>query len=158
MSQSTTPPIHLIGQHWPEQGGIFKGIMANGGKPYALIEASPEHDIKDVAWGGYGKKIEGADSYHDGAANTAAMAAAGLEIAQRVNALQIEGHNDWYIPAIGEMHLAIAHKQPDGEGWYWSSAQCSASGAWVQSFDYGDTSLGSKSGSSHVRPVRRLFL
>jgi hypothetical protein len=156
--ETTTTTTPLPGQYWPEQGGIYKGIMANGGKPYALIEAMPEHDIKDVLWGKYGKNIDGADSYRDGATNTDAMAAAGLELAQKVKALTIEGHSDWYIPAVGEMHLAIAHKQEGGTGWYWSSTQFSAYDAWVQDFLNGITGIGSKDGGSHVRPVRRSFL
>lgn len=67
--------IPEIGQ--PFGGGFFSGITRDPetGKRYLNITAGAEHELVG-AWGKYGEKIEGADSFTDSRANTEAMAAA----------------------------------------------------------------------------------
>ena len=160
---TTSTPAPRIGQPWPEQGGIYAGIMAghNGQPDYHLIVATPEQgEITDIAWGEYGKKIKGAASYFDGQANTADMAAAGLELAQRITALQIDGHADWHLPSQAEIHLLAANLKDqfnqDDWDWYWTSSQYSAYGAWVQYFSNSFQSSRSEVCKGRARAVRMI--
>ncbi len=92
-------------------GGFFSGVTVQDGKRYMLITAGREHELEGE-WGNYGTKIEGADSFTDGRANTEAMAAAGSELAQQVLALSIGGHNDWAIPARDQQELQYRNLKP----------------------------------------------
>ena len=92
-------------------GGFFSGVTVQDGKRYMLITAGREHELEGE-WGEYGTKIEGADSFTDGRANTEAMAAAGSELAQQVLALSIGGHNDWAIPARDQQELQYRNLKP----------------------------------------------
>ncbi|RON52898.1 DUF1566 domain-containing protein [Pseudomonas frederiksbergensis] len=106
--------IPEIGQ--PFGGGFFSGITRDPdtGKRYLNITAGAEHELVG-AWGEYGVKIEGADSFTNGRANTEAMAAAGSELAQQALALRIGGHNDWAIPARDQQELQYRHFKPTTE-------------------------------------------
>lgn len=100
-------------------GGFVSGITRDPvtGNHYLNITAGAEHELVG-AWGEYGVKIEGADSLVDGRANTEAMAAAGSELAQKVLALTIGGHNDWAIPARDQQELQYRHFKPTAqENW-----------------------------------------
>ncbi len=150
-----------IGQPWPEQGGVYAGIMAgHDGQPdYHLIVATAElGEIANTPWGEYGKKIKGADSYFDGRANTAAMVAADNDLGKRITALQIEGHADYHLPSQAEIHLMAANlkDQFDQDDWFWTSTQYSANSAWVQYFYDGGQHLGLKYTEGRARAVRRL--
>ena len=103
-----------IGQ--PFGGGFFSGITRDPvtGKRYLNITAGAEHELVG-AWGKYGEKIEGADSFTDSRANTEAMAAAGSELAQKVLALDIGGFTDWAIPARDVQELQYRHFKPATE-------------------------------------------
>lgn len=92
-------------------GGFFSGVTVQDGKRYMLITAGREHELEGE-WGEYGTKIEGADSFTDGCANTEAMAAAGSELAQQVLAMSIGGHNDWAIPARDQQELQYRNLKP----------------------------------------------
>lgn len=101
-------------------GGFFSGVTVQDGKPYMLITAGREHELEGE-WGNYGTKIEGADSFTDGRANTEAMAAAGSELAQQVLALSVGGHKDWAIPARDQQELQYRNLKPtDRENYCWS--------------------------------------
>jgi hypothetical protein len=106
--------IPEIGQ--PFGGGFFSGITRDPdtGKRYLNITAGAAHELVG-AWGEYGAKIEGADSFTNGRANTEAMAAAGSELAQQALALRIGGHDDWAIPARDQQELQYRHLKPTTE-------------------------------------------
>ncbi len=106
--------IPEIGQ--PFGGGFFSGITRDPdtGKRYLNITAGAEHELGG-AWGEYGEKIEGADSFTSSRANTEAMAAAGSELAQQVLALDIGGFTDWAIPARDVQELQYRHFKPTTE-------------------------------------------
>jgi len=106
--------IPEIGQ--PFGGGYFSGITRDPdtGNRYLNITAGAEHELVGV-WGEYGVKIEGADSFTNGRANTEAMAAAGSELAQKALALRIGGHDDWAIPARDQQDLQYRHFKPTTE-------------------------------------------
>jgi len=106
--------IPEIGQ--PFGGGFFSGITRDPdtGKRYLNITAGAERELSG-AWGEYGEKIEGADSFTNSRANTEAMAAAGSELAQQVLALDIGGFTDWAIPARDVQELQYRHFKPTVE-------------------------------------------
>jgi len=106
--------IPEIGQ--PFGGGFFSGITRDPdtGKRYLNITAGAEYELVG-AWGKYGEKIDGADSFTDSRANTEAMAAAGSELAQKVLALDIAGFTDWAIPARDVQELQYRHFKPTTE-------------------------------------------
>jgi len=106
--------IPEIGQ--PFGGGFFSGITRDPdtGKRYLNITAGAEHELVG-AWGKYGEKIEGADSFTNSRANTEAMAAAGSELAQKVLSLDIGGFTDWAIPARDVQELQYRHFKPTTE-------------------------------------------
>ncbi len=113
--------IPEIGQ--PFGGGFFSGITRDPdtGKRYLNITAGAEHELSG-AWGEYGEKIEGADSFTNSRANTEAMAASGSELAQQVLALDIGGFTDWAIPARDVQELQYRHFKPTTEE-NWASSR-----------------------------------
>lgn len=103
-------------------GGFVSGITRDPvtGNRYLNITAGAEHELVGT-WGEYGVKIDAADSLVDGRANTEAMAAAGSELAQKVLALTIGGHNDWAIPARDQQELQYRHFKPTSrENYCWN--------------------------------------
>lgn len=112
-AQATTLPA--IGEAYG--GGFVSGITRDPdtGNRYLNITAGAEHELVGV-WGEYGKKIEGASSFTNSRANTEAMAAAGSELAKKILALSIGGHNDWGIPARDVQELQYRHFKPTTEG------------------------------------------
>ena len=95
-----------IGQ--PLEGGFFAGYINSTGALFAIVAAPKSLEISGV-WGERGVLIEGADSFHDGAENTAAMAAAGCKIATQA---QSDG---WYIPSRDELELLYRAFKPTTE-------------------------------------------
>ena len=106
--------LPVIGQAFG--GGFVTGITRDPdtGKRYLNITAGAAHELVG-AWGKYGEKIEGADSFTNSRANTEAMAAAGSELAQKVLALDIDGFTDWAIPARDVQELQYRHFKPTTE-------------------------------------------
>ena len=101
-------------------GGFFAGITVENGQRYLNITAGAAHELKG-AWGARGVIIEGAGSFTDSRSNTESMAAAGGELAQKVLALEIDGHTDWAIPARDVQELQYRHLKPTSEENYcWS--------------------------------------
>ncbi|WLI32906.1 DUF1566 domain-containing protein [Pseudomonas sp. FP818] len=107
----TTP---AIGQAYG--GGFVTGITRDPatGKRSLHITAGAEHELVGK-WGEYGVKIEGADSFTDSLANTQAMAAAGSELAAKMQSLSIGGYSDWAIPARDVQELQYRHFKPTTE-------------------------------------------
>lgn len=155
--QGAQPP--LPGQYWPEQHGWYAGIARSedGQSHWHLIlpDATPETDFVSI-WGTYGQKIDGANSRHNGMANTQAMAAAGCPAAIKV----LAPPGGLHIPSQAELQLLCAtlHDKFDQRDWYWSSTQGSAYTAFVQDFEYGGSGWGNKGNEYRVRAVRGLAL
>lgn len=154
-----TPPAP--GLYWPGQGGVYAGICrGEDGQPprHIIVATAPEASFRGI-WGEYGQDVPGAKHRFDGRANTAAMAAAGSAIAQRVLALQIDGHQDLYIGSQAEMTLASANAPELFEpGYHWSSTQGSRHDAFVQDFENGGSGWSGKDGERRVRAFRGLPL
>lgn len=136
----------------PLDGGTFVTRYWLNGQERALIKLNAEFE---GAYGERGKKIEGADSYSDGEANTRAMAEAGSEIAAW--ALSVGGH----IPSCLEGQLLMAAKAEGlvtlrEDGYHWMSTQRSANLAYLMDFEHGWLHYGVKSDEFFVCPVRSL--
>lgn len=159
----TAIQIPRVGEYWHGEGGIRIAEMPgqNGQPDYHLIlPIHPDAELGELAFGSYGKKIEGADSEWDGLANTRALVEAGNHpAAERCAGLIIEGHNDLYLPADREAAACYAiARERFQKRWHWMSTQRSASYAVIQGFDDGGQVYGTKDGSCYVRPVRRLII
>lgn len=151
-----------LGTHWPEQGGIYAGLVRgeNGVDHHLVISIDPLGAFEDAVWGERGQDVAGATSKSDGLTNTRAMAAAGSEIAQKVLALRIGGHEDWHIPSQADAHVAFANCAElfEKRDWYWTSTQYSRSYAFVQAFELGSSHWNGKDFEFRVRAVRRIQL
>lgn len=112
-----------IGQ--PVGGGYFGGLIshtADGNPTHALIVAPAAtgatgtgYTLPDLAWKTTNTETAGADSDFDGAANLAAMVAAGIAdhpAAQFCYNLSIGGFNDWYLPSELEHDIVYFNLKP----------------------------------------------
>jgi hypothetical protein len=161
-----TVSIPALGTPWPEQGGIYAGIVRGheGHGDYHLIVAPREvqDTLEDLEWGPYGTKVEGADSPWDGLANTIALIDAGeaYQAAKACSALEHAGHHDWYLAAADEARVAKANaaEQFNPEDWAWTSTQYSPGYAWAQDFADGYSYVSSKNGEFRAVAVRRLVI
>lgn len=154
------PPA--IGEVWPSQGGIFVGMGRgrNGAKDHCLILPTDERAIfTERCLGTYGVDVNGASSYHDGMANTVALAESGSDLCKEILALDIDGHKDFYLMSQTEAQLCWANvPEQFKKEWHLTSTQYSSDGAWGQSFGLGYTGYGTKDSTASARACRRLFL
>jgi len=152
--------VPQLGQYWEGQGGIYAGMMPgeNGQRPYHLIVSEESGD--GLEWGGYGHRIEGADSRINGMANTKTILLADGEhpAAEWAAKYTKDGHSDFYLPAQREQNLCFATilDQFETDDWYWSSTQYSAGNAWGQDFDDGSQDYANKYYPGRARAVRRI--
>lgn len=105
MKQTTIP---AIGQQI--EGGYFAGVVRVDGQRFGVVVAPKSSEFKGT-WGKCGDKID-ARHVGDGAANTKAMLDAGSDIAKQAAVLDINGHQDWYIPSRDELELMYRNLKP----------------------------------------------
>jgi len=152
-----------IGEYWSGQGGIYAGLMRgeNGAPDYHLIVPTDNAAYaKEITWGGAGKDEPGAQSDFDGLANTIALCKSkhSHPAAEKMTALTIDGHSDFYLPSRRELRLCWVNvPELFEDGWYWSSTQYSAHHAWCQHFGVGGQSNGGKDDERRARAVRRFI-
>ena len=163
---STPPPL---GAMWPEQGGIYAGVMrSEWGHHYHLIISPIDTELNDTEWGEDDKMISGAINDRDGLSNSLAIRDYAKSIEKRFPAaclalsLTANGFNDWYLPARHELRLAYLNAPEifNLDGWYWTSTQYAgdASSAWSQYFDDGYQGYSVKGDKGRVRAVRRFMI
>ena len=152
-----TPPA--IGQIWPGHGGIYLGLRQY---PEGLchVIAAAEDLPERYAYGAYGESTE-ATSRTDGKANTDTLLAreGRHPAAIAAAAYTAEGHADFYLPSIGEVHHAwqFAPESFATDWYYGSSSQYSANYAYFMDFEDGWLSNLGKGLERLVRPVRRFL-
>ena len=160
-TDAPTSNIPAVGEYWEGQGGIYAGfVRGENGAPgwHLIVPTHPSATNDSIKWGPYNVDV-GVASHTDGRANTLALALLGDEYqaATWASKLEIEGHRDFYLPARREMALAEMNLADHfAKGWYWSSTQYSAYGAWTQNFDDGSQLAYSKDYPGRARAVRRL--
>jgi len=93
------------------EGGYFAGVINVAGTHYGLVLSPKAGDLDPLPWGEFGQDI-GATSCCDGMANTVAMAEAGSELAQAIQKLEINGFDDWYLPARDEQEMLYRQFKP----------------------------------------------
>ncbi|MCV4343261.1 DUF1566 domain-containing protein [Pseudomonas capsici] len=182
--EKLTPPA--IGQIWPGQGGIYGGLRQYSEGLCHVIYA--ENDVPGRhEYGRYGVSVEAAESRADGRANTLALLNSLIaSIGEQINAGALisevldqipadkraeyqaaivaatytaEGHTDFYLPSIGELHHAWQYL-PESfatDWYYWSSTQFSAHYACTMDFGSGWLYVNVKDNERVVRPVRRFI-
>ncbi|PZQ41050.1 MAG: hypothetical protein DI560_07785 [Pseudomonas putida] len=150
-----TPPA--IGEYWPGQGGIYGGLrLYPEGMCHIIFAAA---DAGKHAFGDYGTEIEGANQV-DGRANTALLIAREGKHPAAIAATghAADGHNDFYLPASGELHHGYLYlPQAFEKAWYVSSSQRSANYAYTMDFEDGWLNDSHKDNEFLVRPVRRFL-
>jgi hypothetical protein len=163
------PKLPALGA--PAAGGFFAGVYLQGNTLRKLFLAAQEGELQEQQWSPTFERVKGALSLEDGLANTRAMAKAGSEMAKRLLALRLGGHNDWCLMAHDQAYTvwknlkfnaagaALLKKKGGGEladAVYWTSTQCAALDdfAWVQDFDCGDQGNWLKGTRDRGRAVR----
>ena len=155
---SLTPPAP--GQYWEGQGGYFICTQP------ALLGLPARHLIaaKDQSEQIFGEYLDvpGGASQIDGVANTAALLSSGKKhpAAQFAEDYQADGHRDFHLGSRLDMLMCFicAPHLFEKEGWYWTSTQTSRYGAFVQGFEDGTSSWGTKGNEFRGCPVRWIQL
>lgn len=160
--------MHKLPEYLPDfgaaiagQGGNFAAILrgptVDGIQqlPVALIVADRAHHLA-CAWGERGRNIAGCDSRVDGQSNTLAMLLEECPAAKHARGLIIDGHSDFFVPAIGQLNAAAANAPElfDPKGICWSSTQASSLSALAQVFELGFSLWFLKHNEFLVVPVR----
>jgi hypothetical protein len=95
-------------------GGFYAGLIRIGDAVHAIVVAPKALGETVSAWDDADEpdEIAGTGSYFDGAANTIAMAEAGLRLATWVQSLDIAGHTDWHIPSRDQLEICYRALKP----------------------------------------------
>ncbi len=99
----------------PFAGGFYAGKIMVNGIAYALIVAPKAEGETELPWNDSDDRVTGAESFNDGAANTAAMLVAGSDLAKWAAGLNIDGYADWYIPSLDELEVIYRALKPTTE-------------------------------------------
>ena len=126
--------LPLIGEEWPEQGGIFIGIARgrNGARQYPLI---------------LGPEMEAARDFEE-----AMKWAKGLKVGK---------YSDFRLPFRPEQALCFANvPEHFKKEWHWSCEQHASNPdfAWLQNFGYGGQGYNRQSDGSRARAVRQVLV
>lgn len=167
MTASATARVTLNlpapGLFMPAHNGFFAGFFGGqAGRPYTalILPNDPRVHFNEVKLGTYGTKVEGADDFYNGRANTEALAAAGSELCQRIRALDIDGASDLFLPA-SHQYLVFAANISDKfetDDWYISSTQLGSIYVRFQDFEYGLSSCDNKHNEGRAVAVREIQL
>ncbi|USW94992.1 DUF1566 domain-containing protein [Pseudomonas proteolytica] len=150
-----TPPA--IGDYWPGQGGLYGGLRHYPEGLCHIIFAA--NDVGRHAYGEHGTSVE-ATSNIDGRENTAVLVNrdGSHPAADAAYAYTCDGHNDFYLPASGELHHGYLYLPESFEkALYISSTQRSAYYAYSMDFEDGRLNTSVKLNERLARPVRRIL-
>jgi hypothetical protein len=165
--------------HWVGEafgGGVVFHVFKDAlGEEHGLICSLTDLST-GAPWGLFGSNVPNCESSWNGAANTAAIMAAGVEVgsaAQLCDAYEAGGFSDWYLPAIDELNLMYNAKYHlnrslslisgaasfdlNAYRYYWSSSEAGSQYAWRFDFDGGNANYDRYKSfyiSSYVRAVR----
>jgi hypothetical protein len=104
-------PLFAFGT--PMEGGFFAGLINIKGTTFGLAVADKaEGEHADAPLLTSYTDVTGACSVFDGAANTAALAEAGSELAKWAQGLILSGHADWYLPSRDEVEVLYRNLKP----------------------------------------------
>lgn len=123
--------IPVIGQAWPEQGGIYIGArLIDGAVHHVVIPGGVEHDLKDVAFKGV----------------------------QTCIPTELNGQGDWRAPDQEDLMLAWINAREHFEksglaSYYWSRTERDG-WAWAVDFERGRTNHDYRGSEFRVRPFR----
>jgi hypothetical protein len=131
MNTTTTA---IIGQVWPEQGGIFVGSRLIDGQLHHIIASDRQHEIAKVS---------------------------GHTVAS-ISIDEIEGHADWHAGDQEDLMLAYinAREHFEREGYasiYWSRTVDKDGDPWAVDFEYGCVDSRFRFGEFRVRPFRSIL-
>jgi hypothetical protein len=162
-----------IGTVCPD-GTIYAGITPDGNKMMAIVPS----DMADPPWndgdGDSNNHIQtNLNSTTTGQANTLSLATGGSNqdssiqpgtqphmAANLCSDLQVNGHSDWYLPAIAELNVLYDNRALISGlkviGGYSSSTERSRSEFYVMNFEYGTWSWSTKPGGSDIRCARKI--
>lgn len=150
-----------VGDVWSGQGGIYAGIVRHDDHQWHLLLPTRLAANFSLPIGLLSSEQSLALSAIDGLANTRKMASSKYEYPAAIATtdLCIEGHTDFYIPAIKELNLLNVNL-PDfmGNGWHWSSTLLPSASAWCKEFESGFERPSFKTSQLIVRPVRRILI
>ena len=149
---------YLVGDTGPGGGIVF--YDAGSVQPWGrYLEAGPQ--LAPTDWCGDDWELDVAgtkETIGAGAANTELIAAAcGEGAANTVSDYDGGGKTDWFLPSKDELNELYEQRESVGgvgAGYYWSSSQDDAYGAWYQDVTYGGQYVDSKNLANDVRPVR----
>ncbi|MFV3285403.1 hypothetical protein ACNFCI_15320 [Pseudomonas sp. NY15356] len=173
-------PAALPAAGQPLAGGFYAGRLFFDGAEHAVIDAGREFEAVAQWWEQPGPRVNvrGALSFHDGLANTRAMAEAGSAIARKVLGMTIRGQRGWHLPSIEELQVMRANllQLPDWDRYYsscraggpaqafthmeyWSSTQNSAGSSWcLHMLPWCTPTTNWASKCKGIRPVRTLLI
>jgi len=159
----------FAGTTGPGGGKVFYYSLSGfaigaAGETCHFIEAAPAGTEFITAWGPYTNVAGTRTGVGSGKRNTELIVAAlGTEgsAARRCARLNVNGHNDWFLPSKDELNLMYRNLKLKGfggfdKGWYWSSSQDPnfPNDAWHQRFNDGDQDSDYKVNDYSVRAVR----
>lgn len=164
-ASGVTPP--RIGEFWQGQGGLYAGIMRGeaGQRDYHLIlPTDVKACIKSIMWSEGEHGYSGALSDVDGFANTMTLckSANNHPAAKWAQALSLDGHHDFYLPARYELllvYLNLSRRLPLHHCYWSSTPDAGKPGcSWVQDFNYGDQFTHHQASRYHACAVRRVLM
>ncbi|AEF82597.1 CsgG/HfaB family protein [Leadbettera azotonutricia] len=143
------PPLYKIGDTGPA-GGIIFYVKGNNADGWRYLEAAPAStELRDLKWADSNGEVKNTDiGIGSGKQNTKAVidrflaTGESFRAAQRCDALESGGYDDWYLPSKTELSLMYAYLKEAGiggfkEDWYWSSSEGDNKGVWTQNFGDG---------------------
>jgi len=165
--------LYGVGDTGPGDGKIFYVDMtrAVGSQYFEAACAGWENNCAGdastedptAAWGCHGGLTTGADgtAIGTGEQNTAdivtSCATDGIP-AKVADDLVLGGQDDWFLPSKDELNKLYINRASVGgfsvDGYYWSSSEFDADGAWLQRFYFGTQFDLNKSNTLQIRPVR----